>query len=114
MAAAKIFGLSPTRCTISRNICGRSNANPMKFFHPEIRSFSASSVSSLACLRSDKDALSYHGAFVNVRNGHTSALPVDPIIWQRITAAPPNLIGAREQQAGKRPCDEWVVATGLC
>jgi PRTRC genetic system ThiF family protein len=27
--------------------------------------------------------LSYHGAFFNARNGHTSALPVDPTLWAR-------------------------------
>jgi PRTRC genetic system ThiF family protein len=28
--------------------------------------------------------LSYHGAFVNLRNGRTVALPVDPTVWARI------------------------------
>jgi PRTRC genetic system ThiF family protein len=27
--------------------------------------------------------LSYHGAFFNARTGHTSALPVDPVLWSR-------------------------------
>jgi hypothetical protein len=28
--------------------------------------------------------LSYHGGFVNQRIGHTTALPVDPVVWQRV------------------------------
>ena len=28
--------------------------------------------------------LSYHGGFVNIASGRTSALPVDPAVWQRI------------------------------
>jgi PRTRC genetic system ThiF family protein len=27
--------------------------------------------------------LSYHGAFFNARTGHTSALPVDPVLWSK-------------------------------
>jgi hypothetical protein len=30
--------------------------------------------------------LSYHGAFVNVRNGRTTCLPVDPVLWRRMRA----------------------------
>jgi PRTRC genetic system ThiF family protein len=30
--------------------------------------------------------LTYHGAFVNVRNGRTTCLPVDPILWRRMRA----------------------------
>src|SRR5580700_9027631 len=51
MAASKICGLSPTRCTMSRNSCGRSKANPMKSCHPETRSARASTVSATACFR---------------------------------------------------------------
>ncbi len=29
-------------------------------------------------------AISYHGAFLNLGTGHTTALPVDPAVWQRI------------------------------
>jgi PRTRC genetic system ThiF family protein len=28
--------------------------------------------------------LSYHGAFVNLRNGRTASLPVNPILWRRM------------------------------
>lgn len=28
--------------------------------------------------------LSHHGAFLNLRNGRMSALPVDPVVWQRM------------------------------
>jgi len=28
--------------------------------------------------------LSHHGGFVNLRTGRTTALPVDPVIWERV------------------------------
>lgn len=28
--------------------------------------------------------LSYHGGFINLRNGRTVALPVDPAVWARM------------------------------
>jgi PRTRC genetic system ThiF family protein len=28
--------------------------------------------------------LSYHGGFVNLRTGRTTALPVDPVVWERM------------------------------
>ena len=51
MAASKICGLSPTRCTMSRNSCGRFKANSTKSSHPDIRSARASAVSGTACFR---------------------------------------------------------------
>jgi len=30
--------------------------------------------------------LSYHGGFMNLRTGRTTALPVDPAVWGRMTA----------------------------
>ena len=32
--------------------------------------------------------LSYHGGFVNLRTGRTTALPVDPVLWRRIRTQP--------------------------
>lgn len=30
--------------------------------------------------------ISYHGGFLNIATGHTSSLPVDPAVWQRIAS----------------------------
>jgi PRTRC genetic system ThiF family protein len=32
--------------------------------------------------------LSYHGGFVNLRTGHTTSLPVDAAVWERMKAEP--------------------------
>jgi len=39
--------------------------------------------------------LSYHGGFMNLRTGRTTALPVDPVVWKRMTVALLNRPGSK-------------------
>lgn len=40
--------------------------------------------------------LSYHGAFVTLRNGHTTSLPINPAVWQGMMSRV-----ASDRQGGK-------------